>query len=250
MSVSVRRYGGPIAVALAALGGGTAAAWAQAPAAREQTVTVSAVGRVAREPDRAVLLLAVESFATTAREAAAANARKMDALLAALRRLGLGEDDVRTVSYQLNPEYEFSPAEPRRQPEQRLVGYRAVNTVSVTIDEVDRVGAVIDAAVDAGADRVTGLSFQLRDPEAARREALREAVAKANAEAEALAAALGRRLGPALTVTTGGRFPPPIPVAYDMRVRAAEMAVPTPIEPGTLDVEAAVTVVYRLESRP
>lgn len=251
----VRRSGVPVAAVVAALAAIAIHAAAPAPAraqavreaqATEHTVTVSATGKVTREPDRAVLLLAVESFAATAQEAAAENARKMDALLAALRRSGIDEGRIRTVSYQLNPEYDYRPDRPRVPGEPNIVGYRAVNMVQVTIDDVPRVGPIIDAAIGAGANRVTGLSFQLRDPDAARHDAIRQAISKARAEAEAIASALGRQLGPALQVTTTGAYVPP-PQPFAMRADAAVAAAPTPIEPGTLDIQATVLVVYRLE---
>ncbi|HEX7117608.1 MAG TPA: SIMPL domain-containing protein [Longimicrobiales bacterium] len=212
----------------------------------EQTVTVAAAGRVTREPDRAELSLAVETFAATAQEAAAANADKMQALLDALRRLGLDDDDIETMSYQLHPEYDFTPGEPRRPGEQRLVGYRARNMVRVTIDEIARVGEVIDAAIAAGADRVHGVAFRLSDPEEARQDAIRDAIAKARLEAETIAGAIGRTLGPVLAVTTTGVFQPPIVMA---RMESAAVAAPTPIEPGELDITASVTMVFRLDPR-
>lgn len=216
--------------------------------APEQTVTVSATGTVTRAPDRAVVMLAVESSAATAHEAAESNAERMQRLQAALRRLRLGDDAIETTSYQLHPEYDYRQDGPRRTPEQRIIGYRAINMVRVTIDEIDRVGAVIDAAVQAGANRVHGINFMLRDPEEARHDALRAAVANARGEAEALAAALGRQLGPALSVTTAGSY---VPTMYSARadMAAPAMAVPTPIEPGTLDIVANVTVVFRLDPR-
>ncbi len=244
MNTSHRRTIGAFAIlapALALAAPSTARAQQQEEAA-ERTVTVAALGRVTREPDRAVLNLAVESFAATAREAAAANASKMEALVAALRRLGLSEDQVETESYFLNPEHDRrgEPGEPR------IVGYRAVNTVRVTVDDIARVGEVIDAAIAAGADRVNGLSFQLRDPEEARRDALRDAISKARTEAETVAGAVDRSLGPVLSVMTGG-FERPVVMARGMAADA--LAAPTPIEPGTLDVVASVTVVFRLEPR-
>ncbi len=221
---------------------------AQEPPPTEQTITVTATGRVERAPDQAVLHLAIESFAATADEAAADNAERMERLLAALRRLGLDEDDIETASYHLNPEYDYSPGEPRRPGEQRLVGYRAVNMVRVTIDDIDRVGEIIDASIAAGADRVNGVAFQLSDPDAARHDALRDAVDRAREEAETLASALGRRLGPALAISSGGAPPRPMlmarAAAFDSRV---ESLPPTPIQPGDLEIEASVTVVYRLE---
>ncbi|HEX7088866.1 MAG TPA: SIMPL domain-containing protein [Longimicrobiales bacterium] len=214
-----------------------------APPARERTITVTGTGAVDRTPDQAVILLAVESTAPTAQAAAESNAQTMERLIAALRRLGLGEDRVRTASYQLHPEYARN--EPRAGPEEpRIVGYRAMNMVRVTVDDVERVGEVIDAALAAGANRVTGLHFQLRDPHAARHEALAMAVDRARAEAEVLARALGQGLGPVLSISSTGMIPPPIPLMMDRMEAVA--ARTTPIEPGTLRVEATVTAVYRL----
>lgn len=215
----------------------------------EHTVTVAATANVSREPDRAVVILAVENFAVTAREAALENAKRTDAVIAALRRLGLREEHLKTAGYRLDPEYDYQrPSEPRAQGEDRLVGYRARNSVSVTLDDVRRVGEVIDAAIAAGANRVNSLSFDLRDPETARQEALRRAVEKATAEARTVASALGRRLGPALAVSTGGAPIVQPKLAYARDVAMEAMAVPpTPVLPGEVDVTAYVTIVFRLE---
>lgn len=216
----------------------------------EHTVTVSATATVSGEPDRAVVVLAVENFAATAREAAAENARRTDAVIAALRRLRIPKENLQTAGYRLDPEYDYQrPPEPRAQGEDRLIGYRARNSVSVKLDDVRRVGEIIDAAIAAGANRVNALSFQLRDMEAARQEALRQAVEKATTEARTVAAALGRRLGPALAVSTGGApvIQPRVAYARDLAVSAAAVAPPTPVLPGEVDVSAQVTIVFRLE---
>jgi uncharacterized protein YggE len=221
---------------------------AQEPVVQPHTVTVSATASVQRAPDQATLDLAVETFAATAEQASRANAQKMDALVKALERLGLKGDRIRTIGYNVYPEYEHRPESPRQPGEERVVGYRATNMVQVTIDDVSRVGTIIDAAIKAGANRVTGLSFQLRNPEAARQEALRLAVGKARADAEAIAGAVGQRVGPALAVTTAGAFPPP----RIMRAQAGAMMeyskAPTPVEPGTIDISADVTVIFTLET--
>lgn len=217
--------------------------WAQqgGPAARR--ITVSAVGEVERAPEQAVVAIAVEAQAATAREATQQIAAEMERLLAALRQAGIDREDVRTTSYQLHPVYDHERAQ-REQREARLVGYRAVNMVQVTVEEVERVGRVIDTAVQAGADRITGLHFRIRDVEAARLEALELAIRKARTEAEHIARALGEPLGPALEVNTGGGYvPPPRPF---MMEAAARMDVSTPIEPGTLTVSQSVTIVYAI----
>jgi uncharacterized protein YggE len=219
------------------------AAVAQNVTPPQRTITVSATATVEREPERAVLLLAVESTGTTAQQAAQANATRMDALIAALKQLRIAGPLIRTTAYELHPEYANERPQPAERPgPPRIVGYRAVNMVQVIIDSVPRVGAVIDGAIRAGANRVADLRFELKDPQAARAEALRLAVARARSEAESTALAAGQRLGPPLTITTHGQ---PQPMDRMAMARAAE-AVPTPIEAGTLTVAASVTITYRL----
>jgi uncharacterized protein YggE len=221
------------------------------PQPPERTVTVSATAEVEREPERAVILLAVESPAANAQQAANANATKMDALVAALRRLGISGPKIRTVSYELQPQYASERPQPgERQGPPRITGYRAINMVQVTVDTVARAGGVIDAAIAAGANRVAGLSFELRDPQAARNEALRLAVTRARSEAEVMADAAGQRLGVPLNITTGGYAVPKYARAMDMMMEAQQApAPPTPIEAGTLTIHANVTIVYKLENR-
>ncbi|HEY8552407.1 MAG TPA: SIMPL domain-containing protein [Thermaerobacter sp.] len=214
------------------------------PTAR--TVTVTATGTAERPPDQALLSLAVESTGRTAQAASQANAEKMEALVSALRRAGIPGDRIRTTSYQLHPEYATPRPGSDREPE--ITGYRAMNMVQVEIDQIDRVGAVIDAAIGTGANRIAGLQFRLRDPEPARREALRNATLAARAQAEALASAAGQRLGPLLALSTGPITPPPRPfMAAEARALAVDVAS-TPIEPGTLTMTATVSAVYQLEA--
>jgi hypothetical protein len=222
-----------------------AAQMPQQPPAR--TITVEATGTVERAPEQAKLLLAVESEAPTAAEAGQANAGQMERLVAALRQLGLAGDKVRTVGYNLSPVYGRQP-DPRQTESPRITGYRAVNTVQVEVDSMARVGAIIDGALQAGANRVAGLQFELRDPEAARLEALADAMASARREAEALAAAAGEPLGPPISIQTsgGGRFPAPMPMYRGVAMDMAQAS--TPIEAGTLSITASVSVVYRIGS--
>jgi hypothetical protein len=168
----------------------------------------------------------------------------MDAVLRAIRGQGVPAERIRTTSFRLDPVYGR-----RTRPDSApmIVGYRAINMVQVTVDTITRVGAAIDAGIGAGANRVAGLNFELRDPDEARLAALGEAVAKARREAEAVARAAGQRLGDPLRINMSSAMPMPRPF-YDARVQmeAAQMA-PTPIEGGTLTVTATVHIVYRLE---
>jgi uncharacterized protein YggE len=217
---------------------------AQQAQEQPRTITVNATAVVDREPDRAQLTLAVESQAATAREASQANASNMDRVIAALRAAGIPAARIRTTSYQLNPVY----ARPAPGGEARVSGYRAVNMVQVTIDSIARIGSIIDSTVGVGANRVAGLDFQIRDEESARLEALERAIAMARREAEVIARAAGQRLGPPLNIQTSYAFPMPRSgVAFEAMARDVAQ-VPTPVEAGTLQVTANVTMVFRIDS--
>jgi uncharacterized protein YggE len=145
---------------------------------------------------------------------------------------------LKTVSYSLSPNYQYhsSGGEPT------ITGYTALNVVQVTLDDLGRIGDVIDAATRAGANRVQGIQFTLRDQDAVRAEALREAATRARAEAEVLAAALNLKVLRVLTVEEAS--PQIIPVRAHMAVaRTASAAeVATPVEAGTLELSANVTL--------
>lgn len=219
-------------------------------AAPPTRIVVSAMGSATRAPEQAVVMLAVETAARTAREAADQNAQRMTAIIAALRRLDIPQDQIRTTAYHMHPEYnhrEPRPNEAPRQPE--IVGYRVVNMVSVIVDGASRAGSVIDAALGAGANRVDGISFQLRNPDAVRADALREALRKAREEAELLAGASGLTLGAPIEISTSFGYQPPMP-PMPMYARAeAAMDAPTPVEPGAIEVQATVNVVYSAANR-
>ena len=239
-------------VLISALLAATAApAVAQNPEVRpDRVINVNANGTVQREPDRAVITVAVESNAATAQAAAQANARKMDAVFAALRRVGIIPPKVRTIGYELQPQY-VQPTREDPNPGMRINGYRAINMVVAEVDTIARVGTVIDAVVTSGANRIANLSFELRDPEGARLEALRVAMSRARAEAEVLASAAGQRLGPPVSISSSSHFEPR-QYRMDMRaeaVMAAPPPAPTPIEAGMLNIMANVHIVYRMEDR-
>ena len=197
---------------------------------------VTGTGRVSVEPGIAALTFAVESEGRTAQEAVRANADAMQSTMDALRN---ARDDLRieTHGYSVNPRYS------RPGPSggaTRIDGYTTVNNIRVTTERIDDVGALIDAATGAGANRVAGLRFFPTDVDGARREALRRAVASARLEAETIAEALGVELGPPLEVRGGASAPSPR--AERMMATAAD----TPIEAGAQTVRATVTIRYGL----
>ena len=203
-------------------------------------VEVSGSASVSVPTDRAEVSFAMETRGASAAEASGSNADAMDRVLNALRRAGLPGLDVETFGYSLQPEYSTDPQRVRT-----VAGYVASNNVRASITDVDQVGRVIDVAIGAGANRVSGISFSASDTEPARRQALAEAVASARAQAEAMAGALGFQLGGPLEVHGGADRPMPRPMVFEAQMRAVQ-AAPTPIEAGDQTVSANVTIRFAL----
>lgn len=211
-------------------------------------IAVSADAVVDVEPDRAIVDIAVETQAETAQAATRENADRMEALLAELRRLGVPDRHIRTISYQLHPVYSRPRPRDTVPEEPRIIAYRAVNMVRVTLDSVAGTGALIDAAVARGGNRVAGIRFDLRDPAAARAEALRRATRIARDEAAILAEALGVTLGEPLRVSTSYARPMPAPMMVEARRDVQEeMQSVTPVEGGTIEVRADVHIVFAIQ---
>ncbi|MGD8276396.1 MAG: SIMPL domain-containing protein [Gemmatimonadota bacterium] len=219
-----------------------AAAFAQQPP-RGRTIAVDGVASVEREPERGVLTLAVETESGLAQAAGRANAEVMSRVAAELRRAGIAAAMMRTVSYRLDPQY-ARPAQRDSAP--RITGYRALNMLEVTIDSIDRIGATIDAALAAGANRVAGLRYELRNPDEAQEAALAEAVARARRQAEVAAQAAGQNLGPPLEIQVQSSSVSPMPMAAAPRL-AMQAEISTPVEGGTIRVTASVHIVFRLD---
>lgn len=233
------------AVGLAAVAEG-AAAQPQAPG-REQSIRVTGTGEARAKPDQAIADFGVETSAPTAQAAAAENAERMERVITALVRAGVPRDRIETRDYNVFPDYDPRPMESG---EPRVRGYRVMNTVSATMDDIERVGPVIDAALAAGANRVHGVRFGLRDPQAFRQRAIDDAVRRARADAEALAAALGLGLGMVREAYTAdiAMMQPPMMERMAM-ADMAQSAAPTPISPGEQTVRATVVVVYAIFQR-
>lgn len=193
-------------------------------------ITVTGTGSVTTVPDRAAFSFGVHTQAATASGALATNGVAMRKVIAALKTAGVAEADIQTQQVSLQPRTSQDGA--------TIVGYAADNSVSAQVKQIDAAGAVIDAAVGAGANTVSGPSLVRSDSTALYRQALKSAVADAKAKAEALAAAGGVTLGRVTAIVEGGSGPPPLPFAAD---KAA-----TPIEPGTQTISATVTVTYAL----
>jgi uncharacterized protein len=192
---------------------------------------------VKQAPDRAWVTISAESRARAPKEAQAMNAQVMSAVLQKLKAAGLADNAIRTASYDLQPEFDY------RDGRQTLRGYVARNSVEVRVDDLPKLGEIIDAAVSSGATSVGGIRFDLKDRDGAEREALRRAVADARARADALASGAGVKIDRVLRIEEHGESsaPPPRPVIMAMR-ESAQVADQPPVAPGELEIRATVTL--------
>ena len=211
---------------------------AQTPEPRGPVIVTSGEGVVKQAPDRVWVTIAAEARARSPREAQRANAEAMSAVMAKLKGAGLGADAIRTVAVDLQPEFDYNNGR------QTLRGYVARNTIEVRVDDIARVGEILDLAVGSGATSVSGVRFDLKDRDRFEREALRLAVVDARARAEAAAAGASLRLGAVVRIEEQRvMIPQPRPVMMAMRQSAEGMAADqTAIAPGELEIRSTVTM--------
>lgn len=203
---------------------------------RRSTVRATADTTISATPDEAQISVGVETRSTTAQDAAAQNAVQTQAVLDALRRLLGVNADIKTTNYTVSPVYNYPPnASPV------LTGYVVTNTVEVTLSNIASAGPVIDAATQAGANRINSLVFTLKDPEPVKAQALRQAAIKARGHAEAMISGLSGHLGTLISVEEAGAAR-----IYSNSVATGADTKTTPIQPGSVQVYASVTVEYEI----
>jgi len=207
---------------------------AQPASAAEKLVTVIGEATISVAPDAAMIRIGVSSQGKTAREAGEANAKQMTAVLAAIKGGGIAERDIQTSRLSLQPQYD-----PQKSGTARLTGFQATNQVMVRIREIDKLAAVIDNAIAAGANEMSGIEFVVSEQSKLLDQARDDAIGDARRKAELYARAAGAKLGRVVSITEEGSTPPPRPMQA-MRAGAV------PIAPGEQTLRAVVTVSYEL----
>jgi uncharacterized protein len=199
-------------------------------------IAVTGRGEVKVSPDRATIQVSVQTRATTAAAAAAENATKQQSVIAALRALGLENDQLSTINYNVYPEQRYEQGK-----DPVIVAYNVTNTILVDVRRLSQVGPVIDAALSHGANMIASLQFYASNTETARRSAIATAIEKARADADAAARAAHGSLGSLLEINIGAYSPPPPRPVMMARVAGAAQMDSTPINPGeeTLSVEVS-----------
>jgi len=202
------------------------------------TITVTGEGQISAIPDQVMLSAGVTTTASTADAALGENARKMNAVFAALKSLGISDRAMQTSNFSVSPQYS------NNSDNQRITGYQVSNQVDVALDDPKRLGSCIDALVASGANQINSVNYTLRDSAPLMTKARQAAMTDARQRAETLAQAGGANVGQVLSITEGSTGSVR-PVMY----RAVAMAAPspTPTAAGEQSVSVTVSVIYELK---
>ena len=209
---------------------------------RVTRVLVTGDSIVTAQPDTATLMISVVTQARKAIDAQQENAAKSDAVSRAVKAAIPGAE-IKTSGYSVQPQRVYRENQPPT-----ITGYEARNTVTVTLSDLKKVGTVIDAASQAGANDIGGVMFTLKQDRPARDQALSEATREAVSKARVIAQALGGRVVRIAEVQEEG-FRPPQPILQSeglMRSAAKDMA--TPIEVGSLEISSRVQLIAEVET--
>ena len=222
---------------VATLLGLTVAAVTLAAQSTQRTVQATGSATIYATPDQAHLDVGVVTNAATAQDSAQQNATLTTAVLAALKNVLGPNGTTQTVSYYVTPRYSTAAGQGNV-----IVGYTTSNTVRVTTTDLSSLGKLIDAANQAGANTVSGLSFGLQDPEPKVLQALAQATKQAMTHAGAIAAGLGGTLGQVITAQQGSAYSPIL-----LPAAGVAGAATTPVQTGTVSVFASVNVTAALQ---
>ncbi|HEX8203969.1 MAG TPA: SIMPL domain-containing protein [Isosphaeraceae bacterium] len=217
----------------------------------EPSLSVNGVGRVSAAPDVAEIGVGVTTQGGSAQETLRANTQAMTALLAELKQRGVAAKDVQTTNISVNPRYSQPAPRQLNQPQEesapRIVGYDVTNMVQITARDLTKLGSVLDAVVQAGANQIQGIRFRIDEPENLLDEARMKAMANARHKAEILAQKAEVVLGPPIRILeSGGETSPPMPLMALGRGMAAMAAAPVPVAAGEQELSVTVQVVYSI----
>ncbi|MBY3035421.1 SIMPL domain-containing protein [Rhizobium leguminosarum] len=223
-----------------------APAFAQEAKPREPVISVTGDGESSVAPDMAVVNLAVVKQAKTAREALDENNKAMNDVLTALKSGGIAERDLQTSGFSIQPQYNYPQPVDGQQQQPQLIGYQTINSVTVRLRDLAKLGAVIDQSVTLGINQGGEIQFTNDKPDAAIEEARKAAVADAVKRAKTLSEAAGVKLGRILEITENVPRAMPQPVyRATMMKEASDAAVP--VQGGENDYNVSVTVTFAIE---
>jgi uncharacterized protein len=233
-----------LALALAVAGAMPAAAWAEGAThdAPRSTMMITATGTASSAPDQASIVIGVEGVGLTAEEAMQDNTRKMTAVVATMEALGVEREDLATSGISLNPRYDHKTnATPR------ITGYHVSNRMTLTVDDIDALGAILDGIVSSGANTIQAITFDVADRSTLEKEARILAAQAAKEKASDYAAALGTEILGIVNVSETSRgYPTYRGEMMMMKASADSSGGPVPVAAGDVDVEIEINVTYEL----
>lgn len=201
-------------------------------------IVVSGKGIVKTKADLSYVTVAIEQTEKTASQAQNRAAQIMKNVLAALRKAGISKDKIQTTSFRLNPKYKYIKGQ------RNLIGYTATNQIRVTLNDLTKVGKIIDTAIAAGANNVSNITFTVKDDAPHKRAALKKAFNNAKEKAKAIASAAGLTLKKIINISeSGARVITPYLGVRAMKAESG-MEAETPIIPGKVEVRGSLTIVY------
>ncbi|MDH4064535.1 MAG: SIMPL domain-containing protein [Acidobacteriota bacterium] len=227
----------PCLALLATLSFGSAALAQGPPPPGPPVVVVQGEGVVRMAPDQAFVRIAAESRSRNPKEAQSTNAEAMASVQQRLVSAGVSKDAIRTLVIALEQEFDYAGGR------QTLRGYVARNVIEVRVDDLARLGEVLDTSVGGGATSMQGLRFDIKQRLQAERDALANAVTEALARADAAARGAGRTVDRVLRIDEAGAPSVIRPQSMDMaRMTVAGAPPPTPVAEGEIEIRARVTV--------
>lgn len=206
-----------------------------------RTITVTGSGKAMLTPDIAYINIGVHTEDMTAVGAVKANSRLADKVIAALKAFGIDSKDIQTTNFSIYPQPQYdTEGKPTGE-----IKYIVENTVYVTVRDLTKIGELLDAAVEAGANNISGIQFDVADKSKALTAARQAAVENARLVAEELVSAAGVTLGAVQTINVYGDTSP-MPVMYDMAMVKTAAGGSVPVSPGQMTITVQVNIVYEI----
>lgn len=209
-----------------------------------RTISVDGTSVIKATPDRATVNISIESTGKDAKEASAQNAIIMNKIQRDILALAITKDNIKTTNYNLYPVYNR-----KDNGRQEIIGYSVSNQITVTVDNIDLVGNIIDTAINAGANNINSVEFSLKDPEAYKDKVLVQAINDAKRKADIIAKTLGKNVVNVVSVNSNNSYIEAKTFNSLMYARAAAdsaVGASSPIQAGDISVKANVSIVFEI----
>lgn len=213
-------------------------------AGNPRILSVSGRGQVTLSPDLAYVTIGVRSENAEAKAAVDANNTQTQAVVDALLAFGIDQDDIQTLNFNIYSYEDFNQPFDEKPP----LKYSVENSVYVTVRDIDGLGDLLSAAIDAGANNIWGVQFDVADKTEALSDARALAVENANEKAAELAGLAEVELGQILSISAsgGGNYPTPYGVGGG-GLAVAEESAAVPVSPGQINVSVEVSIVFEIQ---